>query len=365
MLSQLSAEHYTSEAIFAREQKHIFGQLWIFACLRSAVGVDKAFVTRRIGGVPVLIQNDAGELRAFENACPHRLMPVQTEAFGQRRMICPYHGWAFDAEGRVKAIPKESSIFAYDSDQRHSLRLRRFALACIGNLVFVNLSNSPLPIEQQFTLALIKQLEQMSGHFGALSVHADIPTRYNWKLNFENVLDTHHVPFVHPTSFQPMLRVAPTTERKPALPPSKLETLASQSFATSSPIDIQPWPWHSHVDRYGPHGEYHNFYLFPNVNLVSVGGLVFLVQQFDPQSASCTQVRFDLCLAREQKRLPVPAILQGQLKGEIDVLMEDVVLMEALQAGLHGGSARVRHGRYEERLMAFARIYRQLLGEIT
>lgn len=364
MQSHLSAEHYTSEAVFAREQERVFGQLWIFACLRSAVAVDRAFVTRQIGGVPVLIQNEEGELRAFENACPHRLMPIQTEAFGQRRMSCPYHGWTFDAQGQVKAIPKEASLFAYDSAERQGLCLRRFALACIGNLVFVNLSDSPMPIAQQFSPALIAQLEQMSGHFGALSVHADIATGYNWKLNFENVLDTHHVPFVHPKSFQPLLRTAANGEDgMPPPPPAPLETLADQSFGTSSPMEIQPWPWHAQVEPYGAPGLYHNFYLFPNVNLISIGGLVFLVQQFDPQSAGLTQVRFDLCLARERQRLPVPAILQGHLKGEIDVLMEDVVLMEALQAGLHRGSARARHGRYEARLMAFARTYLQLLGD--
>jgi phenylpropionate dioxygenase-like ring-hydroxylating dioxygenase large terminal subunit len=363
MQSQLSAEHYTCEAVFGREQKRVFRHLWIYACMRSAVAVDRAFVTRHIGGLPVLIQNEGGEIRAFENACPHRLMPIQTEAFGQRRMTCPYHGWSFESDGKVKSIPMEQSLFLYDSAERAALCLKRFAVESIGNLIFVNLSENPIPIEQQFAPALIAQLKDISGHFGSLSVHANIPTKYNWKLNFENVLDTHHVPFVHPKSFQPLLRGSIGKEDKPATTAPTLDSLADQSFSSSSPMDIQPWPWHDMVNRYGPPDHYHNFYLFPNVNFISVGGLVFLVQQFSPVSAGSTQVRFDLCLAQEHQRIAVPAILQGHLKGEIDVLMEDVVLMEALQAGLHNGGARVQHGKYETRLMSFARTYLQLMEE--
>ena len=364
MHSQLSAEHYISESVFDREQERVFRHLWIYACMRSAVAVDRAFVTRQIGGLPVLIQNEGGEVRAFENACPHRLMPIQTEAFGQRRMTCPYHGWSFDSDGKVKAIPMEQSLFAYNTTERSSLRLKRFATAGIGNLIFVNLSEKPLPIEQQFPPGLIAQLEQISGHFGPLSVNANIPTRYNWKLNFENVLDFHHVPFVHPTSFQPLLRSTPLSQAEPVpviLP--NLNSLADQSFSTSSPMSIQPWPWHKMVDSYGAPDTFHNFYLFPNVNFISIGGLVFLIQQFSPLSAGRTQVSFDLCLARERQRIAAPAILQGHLKGEIDVLMEDVKLLEALQAGLHSGGPRAQHGRYEARLMAFARNYLQLMGE--
>lgn len=61
MQSQLNAEHYISESVFEQEQKRVFRHLWIYACMQSAVAVDRAFVTRHIGGRPVLIQNEGGK----------------------------------------------------------------------------------------------------------------------------------------------------------------------------------------------------------------------------------------------------------------------------------------------------------------
>ena len=90
--------------------------------------------------------------------------------------------------------------------------------------------------------------------------------------------------------------------------------------------------------------------------------MIFLIQQFEPLSAGETQVRFTLCTAREKSRLAaLPAILRGHLRSEIDVLNEDVVHLEALQAGMHDGSNRAQHGVYENRIQSFAAAYLRCL----
>jgi phenylpropionate dioxygenase-like ring-hydroxylating dioxygenase large terminal subunit len=369
MQAALQTSHYFSPDIYALEQQRLFSRLWIFACLKTALGADQAYATRSIGGRPVLIQNTGGRIRAFENACAHRLMPLHSEAFGQGRLVCPYHGWVFDEAGAVKTIPKAETLYQFCEAQRQELRLKEYAVQVLGNLVFVNLDPAPLPIEQQFSPDLIAQLQAISSHFGEVSVHVDIPTRYNWKLNFENVLDHQHVPYVHPKSFQPLIRAAQTEPAATAVPnvpdhPAPSDRLVDQSWASTTPMQIAHWPWHDQVERYGPPDTYHNHFLFPNVNFISVGGLVFLVQQFDPVSPTQTQVRFTLCTARPTGRLPaLPAILRGHLKSEVEVLMEDVAHLERLQAGLHAGSPPVHHGRYEHALVGFGRVYRRWLEE--
>lgn len=372
MQSRLTSSHYLSEQIFVKEQTQLFRRLWIYACMGSAVGVDQAFVTCEIGGISVLIQNHEGRLHAFENACPHRLMPLQTEGFGQAKMVCPYHGWVFDAEGKVKTIPKENTLYAYEAQERDRLCLRQFAVHQIGQLVFVNLAENPIDIHAQFSPDFIAKLEDVSGHFGTLSVHADIPTDYNWKLHYENVLDYNHVPYIHPKSLLPLLKAdAFAGKASPEAVSTQANIrpnadLPAQSFHRTGYMHIEPWPWHEKVTRYGPEETFHNFFCFPNVNLTSVGGLGFLVQQFVPLEAGKTQVRYTLCLAREKGRLPgSPAILQEHLKSEVDVLMEDVAYLEALQKSLHLGSARVQHGHYESQLVAFADAYLQLMEAST
>lgn len=377
MLSKLSPAHYLDPAVFDRERTHIFRKLWLFAAFRTALAEPDAFATREIGGLPVLLQNCDGEIRAFENLCPHRQMPLQKEAFGQARMVCPYHGWVFDHAGQVKTIPHEDSLYAYAPQERAGLCLRRYAVREVGNLVFVNLDEDPLPFDAQFAPELQQKLRDISGHFGAQAIHADLPVRYNWKLNYENVLDYNHVPYIHPKTFQPLLRKDTSDNRdkatsKPVLDEGRGDgadaspsgNLAAQSFWTRSPIRIEAWPWHTGVARYGEDDDYYNFFLYPNVNFISLGGLTFLLQQFHPVAPDRTEVRFTLCAARETRRLPgLPAILWGHLKSEVAVLHEDVGHLEALQQRLHADAPHARHGRYEERLIAAADTYLRLMGE--
>ena len=366
MHSELSPNHYLSPDIFEAEKKSLFQRLWVFACFRSSVAEDRAFVTREIGGVHLFLKNHEGEIRAFENRCPHRLMPIHDQEFGQSKSVCPYHGWVFDDHGKVKTIPKEEDLYGYCPSAREALGLKKFAVSVVGNLVFVNLDANPIALTEQFSSELLDELKEISEHFGQLAVHANIDTAYNWKLNFENVLDHNHIPYVHPKTFQPLVRsqadVNHADERLQVPDVSITSDLCAQSFHAKTSMHIQPWPWHSMVERYGQEGVYHNFFLFPNINFISVGGLIFLMQQFCPVSPSKTQVRFTLSIAKEKKRLPaLPAILRGHLKGEIDVLMEDVVHLENLQARLTEGAPRAFHGRYEHRLISFAQAYLALL----
>lgn len=366
--SLLGPTYYIDSEIFAQEQTALFRKLWIFAGLRTLLSEPDAFLTRTVGGIPVLVQNFAGQIKAFENQCVHRQMPLQFEDYGQRRLACRYHGWVYDANGCARSIPGEQTLYRYTEAESKQLCLREFAVEVIGNLIFVNLDPEPLPIATQFSDELRIQLAEASGHIGSQAIHAHIPGCYNWKLNFENVLDSNHVPYVHPKSFQPLIK---TSLVKPQLPPSEIvevdaidsATLASLSYMSRSPFKSQPQHWHSSVPAYGDGETYINFFLYPNVNFVSPGGRVFLVQQFDPIAADQTNVIFTLTVAREKNRIhAMPAILWGHMKGEKRVLDEDRVLLEALQSALHKDGKKAMHGAYEAQLQRVASVYLRLMA---
>ncbi|MDM0115256.1 aromatic ring-hydroxylating dioxygenase subunit alpha [Variovorax sp. J22R133] len=376
MLSRLTPAHYLSQAIFDLERERIFRKLWLFAAFRTSLAEPGAFVTRTMAGLPVLLQNCGGDIRAFENLCPHRQMPLQREAFGQARMVCPYHGWVFDDEGKVKSIPHEETLYAYPAEERERLCLRRYAVAVIGNLVFINFDVSPMSVDDQFTRGFQAALAEASSHFASQAVHVNIPVRYNWKFNYENVLDGNHVPYVHPKSFQPLLRegatahkqLSPTTApaSRNALPAGEsiaLSKLQAQSCLESTPFRVESWPWHESVERYGDGDLFHTFSIFPNVNFISPGGLTFIAQQFEPVAPGQTELRMTLTLAREKRRMPgLPALLRTYLKGEAAVVNEDIAYLEALQSHLHLGAPRAQQGRYEASLRSAADAYLDLLG---
>ena len=360
----LPQNDYIDPGVFAQEQTRIFRKLWIFAGLRTLLADPDNFLTRTIGGVPIVIQNFDGTLKAFRNQCVHRQAPLQLEEYGQRRLTCRYHGWTYNDQGQVRGMPGEHRLYHYSEGDRAQLCLDEFSIQCIGNLVFVNLDAHPLPIEEQFSDELREQLSKISSHFGDQAICTAMPSAYNWKLNFENVLDYNHVPFVHPQTFRPLMQKGVEHEPRVSADAPQVQTAALHelSFAGKTPLTIHPWPWHARVERFGSEDAYYNYFLYPNINFISVGGYVFLIQQFDPVAPDRTDVRFTLTCARPTQRIAaLPAILWGHLKGEKRVLDEDRVILEALQRGLHKGGPVARHGVYEAQLHRVAMVYRQLM----
>lgn len=367
MFSELTSQHYTDPAIFDQEQVRVFGKLWVFAGVRTLLEESDQFLTRTIAGIPIVIQNMSGTLKAFENQCAHRQMPLQFEEYGQRRLACRYHGWTYDADGCAKTIPDEQRLYQFSPQARASLCLREFALEVIGNLVFINVDPCPMPIEQQFTAEFRAALENISGHFSSQAIHARIPVSYNWKLNFENVLDSNHVPYVHPRTFQPLIKAQVDGDVSlPAATSVDDTALSNLSYMSTTPMTLPAWPWHDMVNRFGDTDLYYNYFIYPNVNFISLGGLIFLIQQFDPVSPDRSEVRFTLMTASETQRIgALPTILWGHMKGEKRVLDEDCVLLEALQARLHAGGRRAFHGAYETQLRRVAEVYLRLMDDAT
>ena len=364
--SLLSPSDYIDAPIFRAEQERIFRTLWIFAGVRQLLSEPDAFVTRSIGGIPVVIQNFGGELRAFKNQCAHRQMPLQFDDYGQRRLACRYHGWIYSENGSVKLIPDEETLYRYPESERTGLCLTRYAVQTIGNLVFVCLAPNPAPIEHQFRPELIAEIESMSAQFSDDTAFARIPAAYNWKLNFENVLDSNHVAYVHPRSFQPLLKNTDAAASAAPAARAGRASLSDLSFSAHAPYQLKPQPWHKLVERQAASDTYCNFFLYPNVNFISLAGYVFLIQQFDPVAADRTDVLFTLTTARAKKRIAaMPAILWGHLKGEKRVLDEDICLLERLQGSLHEDGAHSQHGAYESRLVDVASVYAQLMGRST
>lgn len=369
MRSILSAVDYTSPEVFAGEEKKLFRRLWILAGFRSLLEAPDAFVTHRVGGVPVVVQNTASGLKAFVNQCAHRQSPVQLADFGRRRLACPYHGWVYDDVGRVRSVPGNDANYGFGAEALSTLTLRPVAMRVVGGLVFVNLDADPMPIEEQFQGRFLDQIAEITNTVGDDALFAKFDGAYNWKLNFENVIDWNHVPFVHASSFASMMPTLkpPASGARPASPPPEPDVAISDdlrelSYEARAPFEFQAWPWHDAIERCAGAKEYINLFIYPNVNYVVMAGVVHLIQQFCPVAADRTEVRLTMALGRRRQRLPAaPAILWSQLKSEKRVINEDVAIFEGLQRALHDGAGSAFHGAYEFRLRRMAKVYRRLM----
>lgn len=383
----LPADCYTHESWFKLECEHIFGKLWLFAGLTQQLPDENSFITRQLNGTQILIQRLGGEMRAFRNACAHRGMPIQTEGCGNRKLTCPYHGWTYHDDGRLRGIPNEK-IYGLCKDTRENIRLKRYSIEVVGNFIFLNLSDDPLPISEQYSDDLLTLLREVSLHFAPEVSHTTFSGRYNWKLNFENILDWNHAPFVHHKTLAPLL----TLKRgggfgAPPSIPSLLFTagspLAAIRFSGDAPlegvIDLRDI---SRIGRsgmpYSPRwfsdlleapldpGAFFACNLFPNVNFGSIHGEHFYLQQFVPISADRVEYHSWVFTSRLKSGIPPqPHLLWGIHHAEKRVIDEDIVLLNALQQALQSAESIGTMGAHEAPLAAVGKWYMQNLARST
>ncbi|KAB7774021.1 MULTISPECIES: aromatic ring-hydroxylating oxygenase subunit alpha [Xanthomonas] len=375
MRSRMHPKYYLSPEIFAREQNKIFRKVWLFAGLKTLLTENNNFVTRKIAGVPLVIQNFHGEIRAFENVCLHRSALIQAGAIGCRPLVCPYHAWSYDERGRVKNIPDCDALYRMDDGEKNNLKLREFPLHAIGNVLFVNLDPNPMPIEEQFSPDFIALLENSSNAYDTEVMVTTWPGRYNWKLAYENLRDANHPRFVHPRTLAKNVSFVPHVDEEQAK--ESMETLQDTSPAglrremrrfsfggADAPIpNLRHFGWHDKVERWGEQDAYFNWLAFPNLHIASAnGGHSFTLEYHTPIAPDRTDLEIYWFSARKKRPYGFSGqVLLAQMHGSKAVVGEDVDIMERVQSALHADAPLPTQGDYESLNRLVERWYAMLM----
>lgn len=190
---------YFSQRLYDLEMRVAFGSSWVFVGDLSQLREPGDFITETVGYEPVMVlRGRDGQLRAFANVCPHRASTL-VEGSGNcgRRLVCPYHGWTFELDGRLVAIPHQRG-FAEPVD-RGAHGLREVTVDAWEQFVFVNVSGDAPPL-----LDWMHPLpEQLAGHNlrAATKVYElDDQVNANWKVMMDNAFCDYHLEFVHANS---------------------------------------------------------------------------------------------------------------------------------------------------------------------
>jgi len=350
----LDAEHYRSSTTFDTEQRNIFGKLWIFVGFTFMVAARNQFLTRTVAGIPVLVQQTDTGLRAFINQCPHRLSAIQTQPHGKRPLVCPYHAWSFDSEGQLRGVPNEH-LYGFNPQERKQICLRTLSLETIGPLIFINLDADPAPLTEQFSSSFLEELNEAAAYLDDEIIYSCHQVDYNWKLAMENVKDHNHVTFVHPKSFSPAVAALDhycTAGAQPHIDELGCPPLQELSYGASHPM-VPRRPWFArHCETYPDDKHYRNWFIYPNVNFCCVTGAHFLLQQYEPLSATQTKCHVWIMTARRYSTAPdFTALLATLMRGERTVIAEDTAVLEQMQRNMGAHSHGFTHGDYETPLV--------------
>src|SRR5579883_3136208 len=129
---------YVDAGFYQREQRHIFWDQWVYAGRAESWSEPASFSVLDVSGESIIVvRGRDGELHAHVNLCRHRGSRLLCGEGTLRGAIrCPYHGWAYDADGSLAAAP----FVPFEEIPESSKRLHPVRVADWGGFVFVHLT---------------------------------------------------------------------------------------------------------------------------------------------------------------------------------------------------------------------------------
>ena len=192
----LPAWTYADREFFDAEVARVIRPSWQVVCHVSDVPETGDFHTLDyVGESVVVVRGRDGVLNAFTNVCRHRGARLLDGPSGcARKLVCPYHAWTYDLDGRLTGVPMRET---YDIDASgHGLAA--LELEVWRGFVFVRLEGSGPSVAEMMAPYEAEvapyRFEDMRA-FGRVTLR---PRTVNWKNVGDNYSDGLHIAVAHP-----------------------------------------------------------------------------------------------------------------------------------------------------------------------
>ncbi|MEO2047767.1 MAG: aromatic ring-hydroxylating dioxygenase subunit alpha [Pirellulales bacterium] len=113
----LPGEYFSSPDIYQRETREIFRKKWICVGRESSIPHSGDYFLHEVDGENlILVRNHQSQVNCFYNVCRHRGTRMCEHPSGhfKKRIQCPYHAWAYDLQGELKAAPNMTEVDSFD-----------------------------------------------------------------------------------------------------------------------------------------------------------------------------------------------------------------------------------------------------------
>lgn len=194
----LPAWTYYDADFLELEKERIFKPSWQVVCHESDIPQRGDWHTLEyIGESVIVVRGEDSQLRAFTNVCRHRGSRLVDGAKGcAKKLVCPYHAWTYDLEGRLTGVPDAAS---YPTLDKSSSGLAPVDLEIWRGFVFVRLLDDGGPgvadmMAPYDALIAPYRLEDLSA-LGRVTLR---PRDVNWKNVGDNYSDGLHITVAHP-----------------------------------------------------------------------------------------------------------------------------------------------------------------------
>ena len=205
----LPAAAYVDEGFWETERRTVFTRNWVCIGFAHEVKTRGEAMPVDFAGHPlVVIRNRDDGVGVFHNICRHRCMRLvdKHESVGNL-IVCPYHAWAYDLDGNLKAAPHFGGVDRHDNGGMDPARtgLHRVRSHVWKDWIFVNLDGDAPPFEE-YSATMLDRLADLDWDKVDNVATLDFgEVACNWKFIMENFIEPYHVQFVHrSTTDQPL-----------------------------------------------------------------------------------------------------------------------------------------------------------------
>ena len=185
---------YTSEDFVEAELKHVFGKDWYCVGRADALSKTGDYVTAELAGQPIVVLRDADhQLRAMSNVCLHRMSTLLQGRGNAKTIVCPYHAWTYNLDGKLRGAPAMSQNDAFCKDH---YRLPQVRCEEWLGWVFVCLDPEAETVSDQLAeVADMIAAYDMTNY--SESFYEEHVWDTNWKVLAENFMESYHLPVCH------------------------------------------------------------------------------------------------------------------------------------------------------------------------
>jgi phenylpropionate dioxygenase-like ring-hydroxylating dioxygenase large terminal subunit len=193
--------YYTDPQVLEIERERLFGREWICIGRGEEIPNTGDYMAFQLCNEPVVaVRGEDGRIRVMSSVCRHRGALIAHGKGRGQRLVCPYHHWSYDLEGKLAGAPR---MDAHQSFDKTTCRLPQFASEEWHGFLFTNLSANPPPLAPRLE-GLAKLIGNYHMEQQKLRWVADEVWHTNWKCLIENFMEGYHLSPLHKTTLAPV-----------------------------------------------------------------------------------------------------------------------------------------------------------------
>lgn len=192
----LPARFYTDPELFRLGMERIFFRAWQYVCHATFLPEVGDYYAFSLNDQDlVVIRGRDGELRCFYNVCQHRGHTLVSGTGRTGLLVCPYHAWVYELDGRLRAAPGGKKTPGFDTS---AICLTDLRVEVFLGFVFVNFDPDAKPMHELYAgveeraRALCPDIEERR-----FAYEHDAAEYCNWLVAVENYNECYHCGHVH------------------------------------------------------------------------------------------------------------------------------------------------------------------------